>query len=518
MQTFQGIRNLVSVVVDNRVRVAVSGPKDPIAIALKERFTYPNPSYKTWKTFRMGAPPPKTIETWSTEERGRVVTVPRGAYSSVVEVVNSNDSTISTLFATADVDYRIPPLKQDLWPHQVRLIESFADDVMDPNPMVNGLWRAPQGSGKTQAVLALATWLQQRTLIIVSTSSLFQQWQQRVRRELGIEPGTIQGAKRDVRAITIGMAQTLAKCAADFADTFGLVCLDEAQLAAATTFQDTIDVFRARYRLGVTGDERRADSKEFLTYDMFGPVSCEIDRQSIVRSGEIVDVEVRIVPTDFRADWYVRLGADDSSDERQRVRAARDKVHHRQQLLAELTKDEDRNQLVVNTALDATVRPLTDLPIVQRRQFIVLSDRVEQCRVLELMLTARRIPAGLFIGGADYKQTFELTLAGMRDGSVTAGVGTYQAIGVGFEANRELGIGICASPCVFNPKSRMQFMQYRNRLARSAPGKTGGVMYYLWDRHVYGMNPVRLLCKWNTSVKVQTPDGWVEGKRFLKDA
>lgn len=507
------------IIVDNRVWVRVTGPGDPISVAIKEQFTYPNPAYKTWKTFKRGAPPDKFVKSWETASRGRLISVPRGAFRKVLTILGvahraiDTDGTFDVPFADS---YVLPDrLRTPLWRHQQRLVDSVVDH--DPSiPFVDALWRAPQGSGKTQAVLGLILALRQRALVVVSTSSLFEQWRQRVRRELDFEPGVIQGQTLDIRDITIAMSPTLAKRAFEVADQFGFVCLDEAQLAPASTFRDALDRFPARYRLGVSGDERRADSMEFLTYDLFGPVSCEVDREQIVKSGEIVDVEVRVVPTDFRADWYVNLGAEDPSDERQRVKAARDKVQHRHRLLEELTNDQERNELVVKTALRAS-SAWFDLPPTLA-QFIVLSDRVEQCRRVESMLTAHRVKAGLFLGGAENRAVFEITLAGMRNGSVTAGVGTYQAIGVGFEANRELAIGVCASPCVFNDKSRMQFMQYRNRLARSAPGKMGGVMYYLWDRHVYGINPLRLLCRWNAKVSVQTADGWVDGKRFLKDA
>lgn len=518
-----------TITVDNRVRVLVTSPYDLLGVALKARFTYDNPAYKTWKTLHMGGPPSKRIQTWGTTHRGQVVSVPRGGYARVLQALQELGRVPHVRDSTVDDDQWCESsleLGTPLWPHQERLVDSFYPlrAVGAPAPsgplFRNGLWRAPQGSGKTQAVLALACRLNSRTLIVVSNSSLFEQWVTRVRRELGFEPGIIRGPKRTVRAITIAMAQTLTKCATDYADSFGFVVLDEAQLCPADTMQQVFDPLRARYRLGVTGDERRADGKEFLTYDTFGPVTCEVKRDQIEQSGEVVDVEIRIVPTEFRAPWYVALGADDPSDERQRVRAARDKVHERARLLEELSNDEERNKLAVEIALQAsTWTDFSDGMIVDRyQQFILLSDRREQCHRLDALLAARGVPAGLFIGGADYAQQFQVTLAGMKTHELMAAVGTYQAIGVGFEASRELSIGVACMPCVFNPKSRMQFNQYRGRFARSAPGKERGVFYYLWDQHVYGINPVRLLCKWNKSVKVQTPAGWVEGKRFLKDA
>lgn len=484
-----------------------------LALALKERFTHDNPSYATWKAFRMGAPPEKRIVTWKSERRGQEISVPRGGFADVVRLIEQQDKEASVTDLTTVVPAAFnDSLRDPLWPHQLGLVSSFC---RDDDRFTNGLWRAPQASGKTQAVVAAAITLAQKALIIVSTTSLFEQWAIRVRRELGFEPGVIQGKRRNIEPpITIGMAKTLSMCAADYAHAFGFVALDESQIAGSDTIQTVMDVFTARYRLGVSADERRADLKEFLTYDVFGPVTYEVTREQVERSGSVVDVEVRIIPTEFRADWYVALRANDPSDERQRMIAARYKVHHRARLLEELTGDQERNKLAVFWALQTSNEEGGTVPA----QFVLLSDRREQCHQIDALLAAHQVRSGLFIGGADYAQQFELTLAGMKNGSLRGAVGTYQAIGVGFEANRELGVGVAASPCVFNEKSRMQFNQYRGRFARSAPGKRRGVFCYLWDRHVYGINPIRLLCRWNKSVKVWTPDGWVEGKRFLKDA
>lgn len=506
---------MILVRVDNRIRVHCKR-RSPLGLDLEAAFTHDNPAYRTWKTFRKGAPPPKLLVTHESEGRGTAISVPRGGFETVMRLVAQHGETAEVEDNTVDEDHiDLDPPEVPLWPHQQRLVESFQTGGRFGGGFRNGLWRAPQGAGKTQAVLTLACLLGSRALIVVSSSSLFDQWCIRIRRELGIEPGEIRGGKRVVREITIGMAQTLTKCASDYADTFGFVCLDESQLFPSETMQNVVGPLRARYRLGVSGDERRADGKECLTYDTFGPVTCEVEQRQIEKSGEIVEVEIRIVPTDFRADWYVALGADGPSDERQRVLAARAKVDARAQLLEQLTQDEARNLLIVETSLGVS-REAKGLA--EPSQFLILSDRREHCHRLDALLAARSIPAGLFIGGQDYARQFQLTLAGMKNGSLAAAVGTYQAIGVGFEAHRELSLGFCASPCVFNPKSRMQFNQYRGRFARSAPGKQRGVLFYFWDRHVYGINPVRLLCRWNKTVKVQTSNGWVDGKQFLKDA
>ena len=51
----------------------------------------------------------------------------------------------------------------------------------------------------------------------------------------------------------------------------------------------TIDRFTARYRVGVSADERRKDGKEFLIRDLFGGVAVEVPK------GEMVDKGIRFI-------------------------------------------------------------------------------------------------------------------------------------------------------------------------------------------------------------------------------
>jgi superfamily II DNA or RNA helicase len=509
---------MLKLVVNNRVLVPVASQDDALARELQSRFTHANPSYQTWKRFKMGAPPPKEIVTWRSEGRGRFVSVPRGAFIEVCDLLivrgyaDLSNSTRAlavedrTTFPTA----RKHELKTTLWPHQREQVATIVHPHVSPaqDGLQPVLWRSPPASGKTQSVLACAAQLGTKTLVITPTGNLFDQWCVRVTRELGLKPGRIRAHVRDLQQITIATHQTLAKCAHELSREFGFVVLDECQGAGADTVQHVCDAFHARYRLGVSADERRADRKEFLIHDIFGPVAHEVKREQLEGTGEIVDVEVRVVPTEFRADWWTSMVAKDPSSERQRAQATRDRVQERHRLLGELTEDPDRNALVIWCC---------EQELARREQVVVLTDRREHCHALHSGFASRSIRSGLFIGGPDYRDQFTTTLAGLNRGDVRAAVGTYQAVGVGFEAHRRLAVGVCASPCVNGDQSRMQFNQYRGRFARSAPGKKNGVMYYLWDRHVFGLKPVQLLKRWNANVSVLDGGRWVEAGHYLRD-
>lgn len=356
----------------------------------------------------------------------------------------------------------------------------------------NALLRAPTGSGKTTSAIALAARANVPTLIVVWSSGLFEQWEERLRNELGLAPdeiGRVRGSERVIRPITIAMQQTLWKrLDRKFADLWGMVIVDEVQRAAARTFLDVVDRFPAKYRIGISADETRADRKEFLVYDLFGAVAHEVSQDDLIEEGAVLDVECRIIPTEFRADWYVAQ------------RASGDVIDfHR--LLEEMARDEERNKLVLAAVLEE---------VQAGEQVLVMSHRVEHVQRLDAMITARGIPCDVMLGGDEWRERFEASKVGILSGRLRAACGTIQAIGTGIDLP-SLGRGVLCTPIGSN---RQLYGQIRGRLCRA--GKDDAVLYVLWDRHVQGETAVKNMIRWNRTVRVRADDGeWVDARRLL---
>ncbi len=83
-----------------------------------------------------------------------------------------------------------------------------------------------------------------------------------------------EASSEDVQPITIAIQKTLAAHGVDdeLRSFFGAVICDEVQLFGAKTFYEVIDPWPAKYRIGVSADERRKDRKEFLIHHQFGEV------------------------------------------------------------------------------------------------------------------------------------------------------------------------------------------------------------------------------------------------------
>lgn len=273
------------------------------------------------------------------------------------------------------------------------------------------------------------------------------------------------------------------------------VLVHNCQRFASTSFFEVIDLMRAAYRIGVSASEKRADRKEFLIYDVFGPVMMEVARQDLLDRGNIIDAEIKIVPTEFRAPWYEQL-----KPQRRMNTNAQDR------LASELSEDEERNALIMKVLGKCVEAGEPTITMARRR---------EHCAILNAKSIARGWNSGLLLGGLSDKQEFERTVREIREGALKQAVGTYQAVGVGFDLP-SVSRGIFASPCV-NQTSKNQFGQFCGRYERPAPGKTKSTIYYIWDKHIYGLHPVKHIASWKPKVYVLHESRWVPAKQFIRE-
>ena len=333
-------------------------------------------------------------------------------------------------------------------------------------------------------------------MVVVSNGLLLQQWIKRAGTELGLAPaqvGVIQGSKRKVAPLTIAMQQTLVNCP-ELGRAFGVVLVDEVQRAAADTLFEVVDATAAKWRIGVSDDERRSDGKEFLIRDLFGDLAGEAKHEDLVRDGFIVDVEVRVVPTGFDLGWYHSLDSEHRT-------LAMGKV------LDEMFVDDARNKIVED---------LVAVEVREQNQVLVMTDRREHVVTLDRLVGARGVRSGFVLGGAADKHESESTASRLVSGELQAAIGTYQAIGTGIDLPK-ISRGIFATPKANSEKGRSQWKQYRGRFARSADGKGTAAIFYLWDEKLFGSKPLRHICRWNKSVTVWWRGAWRPGKEVLKE-
>jgi superfamily II DNA or RNA helicase len=326
---------------------------------------------------------------------------------------------------------------------------------------------------------------------------LEKQWMERIVDELGIpasDIGIIGGGKFRIRPVTIGIQKSIFNImekggeeADELRRTFGLVIGDEIQLFAARTFIGCIDPFPAKYRLGISADETRADRKEFLIYDLFGKVAADIPKERVLEQGAIVDVEIRVYPTDFKCPEYSESYRPDFN-----------------LLLERMKYDVARNEVVMNAIAEA--RKLGTV--------MVFSHRIDHCHLIDSMCAEARIKSGLMIGSKEWASAFDATKLGLKQGTLDVAIGTIKAIGQGLDIP-SVNSGVVTTPLA-GGKGKQQFGQVRGRICRASHGKSVGFIHYIWDRHIVGIAALRNLIRWNTKVVVLNDGVWVDAKRYVQ--
>lgn len=492
---------MIRAVLDSRYRLRGLVTAD-VEAEICAMCTHANPAYKqlerlarTRKKLRFALrKEPKTIATW--ERDGGGLAVPRGCRSAVDRLLVSRGVALTVLDRRTEgtgerwpgvVEFRPDPDAPDggamRWYQEEGIAAMIAGE--------SGFVRAPTGSGKTVMGIALHARLNVPTLVIVWTTALRDQWISRAAKGLGVpeyEIGVVGGGQHRCGPLTIGMLQTLRGGVSDeFLRYFGAVIVDEVQYAPRGVL-DIVGRFPARYRIGISADHTRPDGLESLTEDVFGPVLHEVSRDELIDDGSVLDVECRLVPTDFAADWYVEQREEGGMPDHSR-------------LLDELGADAERNGIVV---------ALVDEEVKAGNQVLVYSHRVEHCRRLDTQIESAGIRCGLMIGGSEWKGRYEEARGGIETGSLRAACGTVQAVGTGIDLP-SLSRGILTMPVGNN---RQLYQQIRGRQCRK--GKEDAALYVLWDRAVSGVKTLRNMIAWNRRVTVRTRHGWVDGREYLK--
>jgi superfamily II DNA or RNA helicase len=183
--------------------------------------------------------------------------------------------------------YSIPSGRTDLIPEdyvlvdkQVKIPANFPEFRFELRPSqqeifdkVTGscLINAPVSYGKTFLGLALAAKMGYKTLVIVHTIALRDQWAKEVEKCFGIKPGIIGSGQFNLDSpIVLGNIQTIRKRVPKLIEEFGTVLVDECHHTPAATFTDVLNKIKATVKIGLSGTLQRKDNRHVVLKDYFG--------------------------------------------------------------------------------------------------------------------------------------------------------------------------------------------------------------------------------------------------------
>ena len=435
---------MVTLKVKNRVQLTPTDQIPDIVVKqIKEHLTFINPAWIEHK--RLGLSNWKTRRTLSflRQYKDKLI-MPRGFLPHLVGI-----------FRRAALDYELDDRRRILPEVNFQFMGNLKDFQEEAVGAMSawdfGTLAAPAGSGKTVMALALLAHRKQPTLIIVHTKELMDQWIQRIATFLSVpakEIGRIGAGKNNLGdRVTVGMVQTLYKCAAKVAPHIGHLVVDECHRVPSRTFTKAVTAFDTKYMLGLSATPWRRDGLSRLIFWHLGDKVHEIEEANLVEAGEILSANVFIRKTQFSPTC-------DPSEEYSRM-------------LSELTKDPSRNALIVQDVADEVANG--------NGICLVLTDRKSHCEALVDILLQRGIVAEMLTGGlsgADRRRLVER----LNEGLVKVMIATGQLLGEGFDC-RHLSSLFLATPIKFNGR----LLQYLGRVLRPSPGKDKARVYDYLD-------------------------------------
>lgn len=201
---------------------------------------------------------------------------PGGPSESLCEVTRINNNILTIPVGRTDLipkDYEVV----DKRINKIARFPAFKHTLRDSQEsVVNGiegscLIIANPSWGKTFTGIAIAAKLKQKTLIIVHTKILLEQWRKEVKHCLGIDSGIIGDSKYNIDSpITVATVQSLRNRIHELSSEFGLIIVDEAHHTPASVFKSIVDKFKSMYRIALTATKWRKDGMHVVMNDYFG--------------------------------------------------------------------------------------------------------------------------------------------------------------------------------------------------------------------------------------------------------
>lgn len=340
-------------------------------IKLKDTFTYKNPDYGNAR--RLGfstAGIPKLIRSYTQDKT--TIFFARGGLRKIKKILKEAGHTTKL----EDNRLSFPPIKF-MSKIELREEQNPAMEIMLSKQQ--GLVRGPCSSGKTVMLLEAIARAKQPALVVVWDTNHQKNWIKEATdpKLLNLKQSEIGGVggifkRPKLGKLNVCMQQSIWKDhnREFFKDKVGFVGCDEVQKFAARTFQLSINDFPAKYRIGVSANERRKDGKEFLIYDSFGKVIHNIPDTAI---GSRLKSRIYLVPTRFTSQQY-------------------EFNQNWVELLNEMVSDERRNKLIVKMVRQS---------INKNKVCLILTERKEHA--LWLKFAFNDVETGLLIGQTQKK-------------------------------------------------------------------------------------------------------------------
>jgi len=348
---------------------------------------------------------------------------------------------------------------------QLRPYQQLAVAQMTDSSNRCGILVMPPGAGKTFTALAAIAQRGDKSLILVHTRDLMDQWVEAAKSFFTEPASRIGGGKNDPHAqITVAMVQTLAAWnfarLSYLASHHDVLILDEAHHTPASTFFGILWHLGTPRRFALTATPKRADGLTPILHWCFGPILCEVKTEDLVDAGVAVKPRVHRVDSAFSFDLP-------------KVADGQGKMQTDTKALAEcyraLCADPDRLRLIARIVLRS---------LKESRKVLVLAGRVEHCRLIAEAIEDLGGPEAIVL-------TAKISMTKRRAGLDAFKAGTPPICIATTLADEGLDVpDLEVLIQAFPGRSEARTIQRVGRTMRSCPGKERPILVDIVDAEV----------------------------------
>lgn len=442
--------------------ILVENPTIEFTQWCKKNLTIANPDYN--KKMRMGfwiGDTPRTICLY--EVRGKDLILPYGVQDLIPDEI-ANNMQGAYLFAQKQaIDYKANiPLRA----YQKKAVNNMLIAG-------HGILQAPAGSGKTRCGISLFTKWKAKTLWISHTKDLVNQAKKATEEFIDKSLiGTITEGKVNIgEGVTFATVQTLYKLdLSQYKDVWSVIIVDECHRVSGaptrlTQYQKVLSSLSAQHKYGLSATVHRADATEQCIFALIGNVAYKVPNEAVAEN--IMQVGIKPIETE------IKIG---------REALNTDGTLNYAKLISYLTKNDDRQQVIVNNLLGN-----------EGHSCLILSDRLKHLEDLSARLPAAIQKDAVMISG---KMTFkkgkterEQAIEDMRSGKKKYLFATYSLAKEGLDIPR-LDRLFLSTP----QKDYATITQSIGRIARMFEGKENPICYDFIDNIGYCVRSYKKRC------------------------
>ncbi len=157
-----------------------------------------------------------------------------------------------------------------------------------------GLLVMPTGSGKTRVALAALAASGRRSLCLVPTRALLQQWLAELRAHYPGPVGCLGDGQRDLQAITVATFESAYRLMPSIGNGFDVLVVDEAHHFGSGLRDEALEMCSAPRRLGLTATPPEQAALSRLS-QLLGPIAYQIDVADLAGS-YLADFDLVVLP------------------------------------------------------------------------------------------------------------------------------------------------------------------------------------------------------------------------------